>query len=223
MTPRPALVPDAIQPLTGYRMWTYVLLGRTATLHSMTCSGPRGCPWAAAPTDWVGSSCYRNDHPWHRPPEEECSCGIHAVPTVDLLLGRFAPLMGDATGQVMGRVELAGKIIEHEYGYRAEKARIAELIALEGTTPDLIGLAAQLGLPVASPVPWPSVETDPLSPSEIDILRRISNGATTREAADSVGISPGRVRKHLDLIFEKLGANAGAQAVAFRPPPDAAA
>jgi hypothetical protein len=57
---------------------------------------------------------------------------------------------------VLGRVELAGKIIEHEWGYRAERARIAELIPFRGTEQSVMILAARLGLPISEPVDMPS-------------------------------------------------------------------
>jgi hypothetical protein len=63
---------------------------------------------------------------------------------------------GSTSGVVMGRVELAGKIIEHEWGYRAERARIAELIPFRGTEQSVMILAARLGLPISEPVDIPS-------------------------------------------------------------------
>ena len=53
---------------------------------------------------------------------------------------------------VLGRVLLAGKVIEHAQGYRAERARIAELILVRGTEGTVAPLAAALGLPMEAPV-----------------------------------------------------------------------
>ena len=58
-------------------------------------------------------------------------------------------------------------------------------------------------------------ETTPLSKREREILQRIANGATTKEVASDLGISPHTVKTHLERIFEKLGANDRAQAVAI--------
>jgi hypothetical protein len=55
-------------------------------------------------------------------------------------------------GWILGRVELAGKIIEHDDGYRAQKARIAELIPIEGDEPNGMRLAALLGVTLGDPV-----------------------------------------------------------------------
>ena len=48
---------------------------------------------------------------------------------------------------VFGRVELAGKVIEHEIGYRAERARIAELIPTTTDGGVTLSIARRLGLP----------------------------------------------------------------------------
>jgi DNA-binding NarL/FixJ family response regulator len=58
-------------------------------------------------------------------------------------------------------------------------------------------------------------EAAPLSKREREILQKIANGATTKEVASELGISPHTVKTHLERIFEKLGANDRAQAVAI--------
>jgi DNA-binding NarL/FixJ family response regulator len=60
-----------------------------------------------------------------------------------------------------------------------------------------------------------SSEQAPLSKREREILQKIANGATTKEVASELGISPHTVKTHLERIFEKLGANDRAQAVAI--------
>jgi DNA-binding NarL/FixJ family response regulator len=55
----------------------------------------------------------------------------------------------------------------------------------------------------------------PLSPREIEILQQVAYGSTTKEVADALGISFHTVKTHLERIFEKLGANDRAQAVAI--------
>jgi DNA-binding NarL/FixJ family response regulator len=61
----------------------------------------------------------------------------------------------------------------------------------------------------------PSSDTTPLSKREREILQRVADGATTKQVASDLGISPHTVKTHLERIFEKLGANDRAQAVAI--------
>jgi DNA-binding NarL/FixJ family response regulator len=58
-------------------------------------------------------------------------------------------------------------------------------------------------------------DTTPLSKREREILQRVADGATTKLVATDLGISPHTVKTHLERIFEKLGANDRAQAVAI--------
>ena len=55
----------------------------------------------------------------------------------------------------------------------------------------------------------------PLSKREAEILQMVAYGATTKEVAHDLNISPHTVKTHLERIFEKLGANDRAQAVAI--------
>ena len=55
----------------------------------------------------------------------------------------------------------------------------------------------------------------PLSRRETEILQKVAFGATTKEVARDLDISPHTVKTHLERIFEKLGANDRAQAVAI--------
>lgn len=55
----------------------------------------------------------------------------------------------------------------------------------------------------------------PLSRRESQILQRVAYGSTTKEVAHELGISAHTVKTHLERIFEKLGANDRAQAVAI--------
>lgn len=58
-------------------------------------------------------------------------------------------------------------------------------------------------------------QESPLSRREVEILQKVAYGATTKEVASQLGISPHTVKTHLERIFEKLGANDRAQAVAI--------
>jgi hypothetical protein len=165
----PDRVPDGIEPMVGYRMWAYALGGRRAQLHSLRSTSSFFFPplgksdwdplgksdWDGVASGWVFASC---DLYGHVAPDEDCTCGFYAV-NCTRLLATF-PIVTPASGLhqgiefgvVLGRVELAGKIIEHEYGYRAERARIAELIPIRGTERTVMLLGARLGLPIGRPV-----------------------------------------------------------------------
>jgi DNA-binding NarL/FixJ family response regulator len=55
----------------------------------------------------------------------------------------------------------------------------------------------------------------PLSRRELQILQKVAYGATTKMVAHDLGISPYTVKTFMERIFEKLGANDRAQAVAI--------
>jgi two-component system response regulator DegU len=55
----------------------------------------------------------------------------------------------------------------------------------------------------------------PLSRREIEILQHIASGSSTKQVARTLGISAHTVKTYLERIFEKLGANDRAQAVAI--------
>jgi DNA-binding NarL/FixJ family response regulator len=61
----------------------------------------------------------------------------------------------------------------------------------------------------------PNQDQTPLSKREREILQKVADGATTKQVASDLGISPHTVKTHLERIFEKLGANDRAQAVAI--------
>lgn len=157
----PDRVPDGIEPMVGYRMWTYTIGGRRAHLHSLRSLNLFLDPlaksdWDGGASGWVFASC---DLYGHVAPDEDCTCGFYAVKLLSQLARPVAfgtsesgVNQGVESGIVLGRVELAGKIIEHDYGYRAERARIAELIPIRGTERTVMRLGARLGLPIGRPV-----------------------------------------------------------------------
>jgi hypothetical protein len=173
---RPDQVPDSIEPLIGYRAWRFSFGLHEASLFPLTGPvEPKVSPWDGATRRWVTASCrfggldpvtdpmrehleriasklgsqldevLRRDP--HSIPGEGCSCGFYAMKT----LGGMLSLSG--TGFILGRVELAGKVIEYTEGYRAERARIVELIPSAPNDRSAMRLALQLGLPLAPPTP----------------------------------------------------------------------
>jgi hypothetical protein len=166
-------IPDGIEPIVGYRRWRYTLGLWQAQLQSLS-PVPAALwrneksSWEGNPSGWVTATCFLDTDSGHVAPVEDCTCGLYAVKRLDELLlapsprllriqepteqsivqRRLAAAGVTAAGVVMGRVQLAGKVIEHEYGFRAERARIAEFLPVRGTEPTIIRLAAQLGLAV---------------------------------------------------------------------------
>jgi hypothetical protein len=79
----------------------------------------------------------------HHSPEKRCSCGYWGFKTMELLQEALLPYMNEV--RVIGSVEIWGKIIECENGFRAEYAYPKELWLLED---DLEHLSWTYGVPV---------------------------------------------------------------------------
>ena len=152
------LVPDGITPIDAFRAWSYGVGDRFGDLYPVSADFG-GSSWKGAESGWVSSYCFRvggSETGGHHAPQLDCWCGFHAVKEIAFLREMFghSPL-----GSVLGRIQLAGTIVEHEFGYRAERARIVELIPWWGMEELVVRLALHLGLPVADPVlplPLPS-------------------------------------------------------------------
>lgn len=179
-------VPDAITPLSGYRMWRVVFEGDEPRFLPLNMPTPE---WNGAASGWVFASCLHGQPAsagpagslvlWpggrlvdrltfraeHHVPEEACSCGFYALKELDpdlLIVARSGLPRADARDGseehvVIGRVELAGKVIEHARGYRAERARIVELIPVRGSHAPVRDLARRLGLSLAPTAKPPRV------------------------------------------------------------------
>jgi hypothetical protein len=188
-------IPDGIEPLVGYRAWAYQLEGPNALLHPLNgtlTDAPN--PWAGADAGWVVATCkYANltldnldprgrligeaidiSHVGHgRVPGERCTCGFYSMKTLPALepMCRFVrewAMARGASGAILGRVDLAGKIIDHDFGYRAERARVAQVIPFEADLENGRRLARMLGVALGDPVAWggPDVPTpDPTQPT----------------------------------------------------------
>jgi hypothetical protein len=163
-------IPDAIEPIVAYRAWRYSIEGRRAQLDPL--NGPLSSPWmGASPWDgaasnWVTASCTVLPEFHHDVPSEDCSCGFYSVKEIEFAVDHASILhhigfggSGRRVPVVLGRIELSGKVIEHDVGYRAERARIAELIPFSGTEHAVMVLANRLGVGLAPVVePRPSDE-----------------------------------------------------------------
>lgn len=134
--------------LIAYRVWRFHPPAHDPLLYSLN-----QMDWV--PGTWAQAVCERFTPPplygtgGHSAPGEGCSCGFYAakalVHSVDL--ARAAP-----TGLLVGRVELAGKVIEHDEGYRAERARIVELLPMPGQESVAEWFANVYGVPASHEV-----------------------------------------------------------------------
>lgn len=62
-------------------------------------------------------------------------------------------------------------------------------------------------------VPTPAQPGAPLSPREVEVLRRIANGRDSAGAGRDLHLSPMTVKSHLGRIYRKLGVHDRAHAV----------
>ncbi|HET6712908.1 MAG TPA: hypothetical protein VFI59_04270 [Actinomycetota bacterium] len=160
-------IPDGISPIPAYRAWSYDFDDLAGALHPLGRADDGISPWLGAASRWVSASCGRRtpDHSIHEQvPKENCSCGFYSVKSLSALREMF-PYGG--SNLVLGRVLLAGKVIEFEWGYRAERARIIELLPWRGTENVVERLAACVGAPVGrtvDPLELVPPDRDPSSP-----------------------------------------------------------
>jgi hypothetical protein len=138
-----ARVPDAIEPITAYRVWRTDSYGR---LRSFNHHG------AWVPSRWTVARCARDGG---AAPLEGCTCGLYAAKELEDVLA-LAETLGETTA-VVGRVELAGKVIEHDHGYRAELARVRDILPIEGQRARIEHIARRFGVPIGEEIPASSI------------------------------------------------------------------
>jgi hypothetical protein len=169
---RPDRVPDSIEPLVGYRAWHVA----GALLLPIGHRDPAATtpPWDGANRHWVSATCSfetpdpvtdstreRLQHIYSKlglpyesfpdgpntVPGEGCSCGFYAMKTLSRVQ-QLSMELRRGPDLILGRVALAGKVIEYTAGYRAARARIAALIPMRGNERTAKRLADDLGLPL---------------------------------------------------------------------------
>lgn len=84
-----------------------------------------------------GSNGSRQSAEQHLAPLSVCSCGYYAHNTLQDLLSRSGDYRG--TGMVLGLVQASGRIIECEFGFRAEYLTPVHLFFQPFAQPHLIG------------------------------------------------------------------------------------
>jgi len=105
-------------------------------------------------------------------------------------------------------------------GQSADRARALELLAQAQATAQELGMLYLAEQILALPVEAASPQTRPtypagLTPREIEVLRLIAAGKSTKEIAVTLVISVPTVERHITHIYEKIGASSRAEATAY--------
>jgi hypothetical protein len=159
-------VPDAIEPIVAYRIW---MVGHDLNLTSL--NGQTTWP----PDAWAAAQCSQP----HRAPDEACTCGLYSLKLEEATEKAPPPRVTSGTSPaegwdreehegrlrwptfIVGKVQLAGKVIEHDRGYRAERARLVEVLPESGTRRQSSLIADRYGVPLG---PERSILGDPFPP-----------------------------------------------------------
>lgn len=149
-------IPDGIEPIVAYRAWRCEVRDGRPVLRSVSPISRRS-EWTAG--GWTRAECLargarsrRRRDPTHEVPAEGCTCGIYALRELSpvFLPGDPIGFRSDSTPPILvGRVQLAGKVIEHEEGYRAERARLLEVLPAPGQEPFAERVAGTYGAGVS--------------------------------------------------------------------------
>jgi hypothetical protein len=123
-------VPDAIEPLVGYREWhAWTDLDGKPLLRSLY----RPAVWPR--DEAMRASCMKNLGLWvggrngdHRAPSEECQCGLYAYRSTE-----FEPCAQSAPHRYVSGIVLGwGRYVLGTHGWRAEYARPVAILASPG-------------------------------------------------------------------------------------------
>jgi hypothetical protein len=146
--------PDYVSPIVGWRAWSVHSDGILTSIHHPTRWEP-GVPVQAdhsppldlGPTDEVPADSRRSprraaEQRPHHPPGAACTCGVYAVVDKEQLELQF---LWPSVPSVYGRVNLWGRVIIAEKGYRAQFAYPLELWVADGT---IVETLEAYGVPV---------------------------------------------------------------------------
>jgi hypothetical protein len=113
------------EPIVGWRQWNFMYPHFLANLGNDTIYVPR---------EKIEARCGQEDHNEQQAPHLPCTCGIYAYKEKPRLLGEMRNTYGRPLAPVLrhrvppvpglrlvyGEINLWGKVIEHEDGYRAQ-------------------------------------------------------------------------------------------------------
>jgi putative nucleotidyltransferase with HDIG domain len=118
----------------------------------------------------------------------------------------------DAGGEA-ALVRLADMLAHHMLGGAVSPSELLTVARAVGLEPgDLRTVMYELPLPSSGGRPR-QIDPCPMSPREIDVLRRLARGMVYKQIAGELGLSTSTVRTHLHNLYGKLGAMDRAQAV----------
>ena len=101
------VIPVYISPIIGHRVWGWDAKEGVKSLH--------GDAWL--PGRAIAAECILNYN--HECPADDCSCGVYAAKIYEHLAKIGHQRMGPF---LHGEVCLWGRVVEHEFGYRAQFA-----------------------------------------------------------------------------------------------------
>lgn len=107
--------------------------------------------------------------------------------------------------------------VDRVMALRAFQAGVRNIAARDGGVAGVLAAVRSLtSAPriTVMPAPRPTGDRSALTPRELDVLRLVGAGMTTREVSVELGISPKTVENHKQRIFSKLGVQNQAHAVA---------
>lgn len=164
---QPTVIPDALGTVSGWRAWRWnqdTLRLEPMIIHVPGCWDPDKEVSRArcAVYDMLNLVQPSFQHPV---PNDDCDCGIYATkkPTAAYGVVRRGTVVGpfdwnirigrrtvglEDDDVVLGRVQMWGRTIEYRKGYRAEFARITDVV---GDSPAARAAAARYNVPLADP------------------------------------------------------------------------
>lgn len=98
------------EPIVGWRQWNFMYPHFLANLGNDTIYVPR---------EKIEARCGQEDHSEQQAPHLPCTCGIYAYKEKPRLLREIRNIYSGLR-LVYGEINLWGKVIEHEDGYRAQ-------------------------------------------------------------------------------------------------------
>jgi hypothetical protein len=112
------VVADLIDAITAWKLWGF-REEPDLSLSLFSDGGPlSGTPWPKG--EWFEAVCPEG----HVPPADGCSCGLYAVKSPKTLTWWNS----SPGGLVLGKIALAGEVLEHTTGYKAQYGRPIEFV-----------------------------------------------------------------------------------------------